>query len=286
MVLFLVMMGLFGNIQLGQQSGFFFLSKVFWLLFKPGNLFLYFFLFLLFFLLIRNLGNKLIIILMAISALAIAVLPVSSFFTHVLETRFEKPSPLPDKITGVVILGGVINPKLSFAREETQINSAIERIVEGVAIAKRYPTSKIIFSGGSGLVMEQKYKEADYAKTLFGQLGLSGSRLIFERMSRNTIENALFSKKIADPKYGEIWLLITSAFHMPRAVGVFRSTGWNVTPYPVDYSTYPDFSIGWNFDFGSGLSSINMVVHEYLGLLVYWITGKTNEFLPGPIWSR
>jgi len=105
---------------------------------------------------------------------------------------------------------------------------------------------------------------------------------VFEDASRNTVENAEFSHRLAQPKSGETWLLVTSAFHMPRAVGCFRRAGWNVVAYPVDHSTAGESEPPIQFNFGSGLGGLRAAVHEYLGLFFYWIGGKTDALFPAP----
>ena len=107
------------------------------------------------------------------------------------------------------------------------------------------------------------------------------SRIILENKSRNTAENAAFSKAIANPKPGERWVVITSAAHMPRAMGVFRAAGFDVEAYPVDWRTQRTGgpAIKW---FVRGLADIDDAAHEYVGLLVYWLTGRSSELFPGP----
>ena len=115
--------------------------------------------------------------------------------------------------------------------------SAAGRLIEAAVLAHRYPNARIIFSGGSANLISADAREADYAAAMFESLGVSRERLTMERRSRNTQENAEFSKVIAAPKSGERWLLVTSAYHMPRSVGLFRKAGFAVEPYPVDWRT-------------------------------------------------
>lgn len=140
-----------------------------------------------------------------------------------------------------------------------------------------------MFSGGSGVLGHQEPKEAHYVAPVFARLGLDPTRIVFEDRSRNTAENAQLSKKKMNPTAGENWLLVTSAFHMPRAVGSFRKVGWPVIPYPVDYNTTGRGSGGGvSFRLSSGLSSTGAGLHEWLGLLFYRLTGRTDELYPGP----
>jgi uncharacterized SAM-binding protein YcdF (DUF218 family) len=126
-------------------------------------------------------------------------------------------------------------------------------------------------------------READYAAMVFDSLGIDRSRLIIERNSRNTLENAEFSKAIANPKRGERWLLVTSAFHMPRAVGLFRKAGFPVEPYPVDWRTGDKSDLA-SFAMAAtdGLLKTDIAVREWIGLIAYRLNGKTEDLLPGP----
>ena len=136
------------------------------------------------------------------------------------------------------MLGGSIDPELSVAHGVTVFKGSVDRIIAAAALAHRYPNARIVFSGGSAnLVADDAAKEADYAVSVFESLGIARSRLTMERRSRNTQENAEFSKALVAPKAGERWLLVTSAYHMPRSVGVFRKAGFAVEPYPADWRT-------------------------------------------------
>ncbi|MBL4690682.1 MAG: YdcF family protein [Rhodospirillales bacterium] len=162
------------------------------------------------------------------------------------------------------------------------INGAVERVYEMAVLSRRYPKARLVFSGGSGSLLYQEYKESRAVAPLLGQLGIDPGRVIYEDQSRNTAENAVFSYRIVQPKKGETWLLVTSAFHMPRTIGSFRQVGWDVTPYPVDYSTRKTRTLPVQFNFAGGLNSLGGTVHEFLGLLFYWLDGKTDELFPGP----
>jgi uncharacterized SAM-binding protein YcdF (DUF218 family) len=126
------------------------------------------------------------------------------------------------------------------------------------------------------------HKESDFAPGLMAELGIDPARVIFERDSRNTYENALYTKRLAEPGPDEVWLLVTSAFHMPRAVGVFRQAGWRVVPYPVDYQSGGLDHAGLGFDLVGGLDLIDLAVHEWLGLGAYRAFGWTDALYPGP----
>lgn len=219
--------------------------------------------------------------------LLVAVLgwsPLGNALTVPLEERFP---PWQDggggPITGVVVLGGSVTADVSTARNVTVLNEAAERLTAAAALARKYPQAKIIHSGGDNGLLFTSGVESVPAMTLLADLGVPADRLIAEDRSRNTVENALFTKRIADPKPGERWLLVTSAYHMPRAIGVFRKVGFPVEPYPVDWRTrgrvdlYRPF-----FSIGDGLRRTDTAVREWVGLVVYRVTGRTASLFPGP----
>ena len=161
---------------------------------------------------------------------------------------------------------------------------AADRVIEAAALARRYPKARIIYSGGSANLIAADAREADYAAAIFERLGIAKERLIMERRSRNTQENAEFSKALAAPKSGERWLLVTSAFHMPRSVGMFRKAGFAVEPYPVDWRTGGSRRSAGIFAVlrSTGWSGPKSPCANGSGLVAYWVAGKTSEFFPGP----
>jgi uncharacterized SAM-binding protein YcdF (DUF218 family) len=163
------------------------------------------------------------------------------------------------------------------------VRAAADRIIAAAALAREYPNARVVFSGGSPNLISNDAKEADYAGAIFESLGIAKSRLIMERRSRNTIENAEFSKALVAPQAGERWLLVTSAYHMPRSVGLFRKAGFAVEPYPVDWRIGGRQSL---FAFTNiavdGLARTDLAMREWMGLIAYRATGKIDELLPGP----
>jgi uncharacterized SAM-binding protein YcdF (DUF218 family) len=151
-----------------------------------------------------------------------------------------------------------------------------------VELARRFPNARVIFSGGSAALFPQA-TEAEFALRLFERLGLPPGRVIAEDNSRNTVENARFSKEVAKPKPGERWLLVTSAYHLPRAMGVFRKAGFPVEAYPVDWRTRGARDVLRPFPtLGDGLRRTDTAVREWVGLLMYRLTGRSDELFPGP----
>jgi uncharacterized SAM-binding protein YcdF (DUF218 family) len=225
-------------------------------------------------------GARTLVTTIVLIALVCAVLPVGPAALAFLEDRFPAPAVLPERVDGIVVLGGDFNTSMAEARGP--LAAAPPRLMAFANLAREYPDARLIFSGGAGTLSRPDLREADQAPALLAYLGLDPQRVIFERESRNTVENAEFTYKVAKPKAGEVWLLVTSAFHMPRAMGTFRRAGWTVVPYPVDYQTGPGLRQGLRFGFDGGLTAASVALHEYLGLAVYYALGRTDALLPGP----
>ena len=138
---------------------------------------------------------------------------------------------------GIVILGGAITEDVSAARGAVALNEAAERLTVGAELARRYPDARIVFSGGNNALIFDGVPEAAFAVQELQALGVAHERITADEQSRNTIENAVFSRLIANPKPGERWLLVTSAYHMPRAIAAFRAAGFPIEAYPVDWRT-------------------------------------------------
>jgi len=163
------------------------------------------------------------------------------------------------------------------------ISGAADRIVSAATLAHRYPNARLVYTGGSPNVLNNDAKEADYATGLFQGLGIAKSRLTMERLSRNTVENAEFTKDLVKPKPGERWLLVTSAYHMPRSMGLFRKAGFPVEAYPVDWKVGTEEDLlKYYVNANAGLGRIDLGAREWLGLIANRLTGKSDTLLPGP----
>ena len=199
-----------------------------------------------------------------------------------LENRFPIMKNLPSKVDGIIALGGVVNQFVTQARGQVSIGGAAERLTEFAKLAKLYPEAKAVFTTGSGSLTKQDLKEADFIPPVLENLGLERSRVIYENQSRNTYENAIFSKALLKPDTNEKWILVTSAFHMPRSISVFRKIGWNVIPYPVDFSMTGEAPEVISFSPTVGLSRFSSALHEWVGLFVYYFTDRSSEIFPKP----
>ena len=220
------------------------------------------------------------------SLIVLAILglsPAGNALILPLEERFPRWDATRGAPDGIVVLGGAISPDVSAARDEVALNEAAERLTVAAELARRYPDARIVVSGGSGALIYDEGAEAPLALRLLESLGIPRARITLEDRSRNTVENAVFSKAIVQPKPGERWLLVTSAHHLPRAVGVFRKAGFPVEAYPVDWRTRgPEDALRPFASVGDGLRRSDTAVREWVGLAVYWLTGRSSELFPAP----
>ena len=212
----------------------------------------------------------------------VTVFPVGTWLFHILESRFPPIMP-PSSIDGIVVLGGSSRQSLTAERGQVALKESAERLTPFVTLARRYPDARLVFVGGSSSLTRPDLTEAADARQIFSELGLDVGRVHYETRSRNTYENALLSLAIAKPLGGEKWLLITSAFHMPRTIGAFRKAGWkNIIPYPVDYRTMIEEKPKIGFIFSDAIASFSVGLHEWTGLTFYWFKGRSNAFFPSP----
>ncbi|MGH6801234.1 MAG: YdcF family protein [Methylocella sp.] len=220
----------------------------------------------------------------AIITLAACLLtPLGALLLRPLEERFPQPPADIPAPAGIIVLGGALDTEKSEARGQVALTADAARMTAGIELARRYPSSRLVFTGGSAGLLIKERAEAIGARKLWLSLGVPEERMTFEKKSRNTWENALFTRDLVKPKPEETWFLVTSAWHMPRSVGIFRSLGFEVIPYPVAYCTFGD-----ERDFLQPASTIDKVlmldngVREWAGLLAYRLAGKTDALFPAP----
>lgn len=168
--------------------------------------------------------------------------PLGAYFARPLEDRFPA-AEATGSFDGIVALGG-----------------GLSRMLEGYRMARLHPEAKLIVS---------VHNDPHTTELLDSDIGVR-PRVIFDTISRSTRENAMVAAQLAPPHPGQRWLLITSGAHMPRAVGVFRKAGFDVTPWPV------------NTDAEATRLSWRVAVHEWLGLAKYRLAGWTDDLFPGP----
>ena len=262
---------------------FYLLSKLFWLVAQPSMACM---LMIAIGLLITKrrlaLGRNLAII-GVVLLMAFSVSPLPNWLIYPLEQRFAGvPKPQAyEGIAGIIMLGGFEEGPLSRQRHAMMVSDAGERLLEGLLLARRLPDAKVIFTGGSFDPEERGGSEA--VAEYLASSGISPSRVVIEAKSRTTFENATFLKLALRPKPGERYVLVTSAFHMPRSVGVFRAQGFDVLPDPVDFRTVGVDSLTMPYAFpADGLRNAEFALKEWVGLIAYWLSGRTSELWPGP----
>lgn len=260
---------------------FFLLSKLIWLFISPDSLLLILLLITLV-LLYKNKIKQAKVLLSTISGVVvfISLFPIGEWLLYPLESHFQNNPTLPAQVDGIIVLSGSEDTLLSSVWNQVEVGNAAERNLSFLTLARKYPKAKLVFTGGTGSLINQEYKAADVAKKLFEQQAFDIKRILFERESRNTYENAIYSKKIVKPLANEKWLLITTSWHMPRSVGIFCKAEWPVIPYPVDHQTNKDNLFRIDFDLLNNLYTLRTAIKEWLGLVAYRLTGKTTSFLP------
>lgn len=197
----------------------------------------------------------------------LSIEPVRDLIILPLENRYP---PLPKDILlkneHLVILGGGIIPRSPETGGASLSPGACKRTVYGGILARRYDLD-ILTTGGIVLSKKIETPEAAAAEKLLIATGLSPDRITAETRSTNTWENALYARE----KTGAgMIVLVTSAYHMPRAFKSFEAAGFCVIPAPTDYrgnrhgygllSFLPDSSV---------FEESSLGIHEYLGLLYY-----------------
>ncbi len=263
---------------------FFYSAKIGWFLIQPSSLILLLILFSALLLWTRWawFGRRMVL-LGALLFLIAGLSPLGHIMYIPLEDRFERADLKNIKPDGIIVLGGAEETLIAEARNVPALNEAGERILETAMLAWRFPETRVVFTGGTANILYGGVSEADSARTHLTSLGLSADRLILEDKSRDTYENALYTRVLLAPKPGERWLLVTSAGHMPRAVGCFRALGFDVLPWPVDYRTRGKEDMMRMFDKPSqGLRRVDRAAREWIGILVYYVLGRTNSLFPAP----
>jgi uncharacterized SAM-binding protein YcdF (DUF218 family) len=222
--------------------------------------------------------------LFGLAALLIAGLtPLANVVLLPLESRFPRPS-LEDMgpVRGMIILGG-FEDMTAERGAGLGLNEAAERVTEAARLARLMTGLRVVFTGGAaGLLRDDPAQGRQVARWL-GDMGIAPARILLEERSRNTWENATETRRLLGPAASGRWLLVTSAAHMPRSIGVFRQAGFDVVAFPVDFRT-----AGWSaavrgFDsLGAGLRRLDDGSREWIGLLSYWLLGRSSALFPGP----
>ena len=261
----------------------FYLSKFLWYLFNPFNFILYllilsvilnFFKFLKF--------SKIILYFTFLLFFITGVLPTGSYLFYLLEKNYHDKINLPEKVDGIIVLSGATNPFLTKEHDQITLNNSVERLTESIQLIKKYPEAKVFFAGGSGSMQHTDLRHSDVAKKFYESLDVNMKNIFFENESRNTYENIAFAQEKFSPNRGEKWVLVTSAFHLRRAVYIGEKLGWEFIPYPTDYRQPKKFK--WIdpfnfFDFFDNLRFFQESSHEWIGIIYYYLMGRSSRIL-------
>lgn len=265
-----------------MSSIFFWISKIFWLMFSPDLLLVLCILISCILLWIKAYKKALILsTILSIGVLIITVFPIGSWLLYPLENRFLPPAALPESVDGIIMLAGSEDILKTDVWKQVELGDGAERYLAFMRLVRIYPDAKAVFTGGTGELTHRNLKSTLTGKMLLKEQGLDISKIIFESNSRNTYENALFTQKMINPLPGEKWILVTSAYHMPRSVGIFSKLGWKVIPFPVDHQTDPTSLFRLTMNFSGNFSHLQTGIKAWIGLAAYYITGKTDCFFPG-----
>jgi len=256
-------------------------SHILWAVIEPSTLLLVVALAGMIGLVLRRGSNvALVFALFGVGGLALCtVLPIGVWAMRPLEGRFPAVPDLPEHVDGIILLGGFLDLKQSSDLGRPVLNEAAGRIPPFVALAQYYPQTALVFSGGDPEVFGRGTTEAAVTRQLFDQLGLASKHIRYENRSRNTHENAVYSRALVKPAPGQHWLLVTSAVDMPRAVGCFRAVGWPVIPYPADYHAA---HAGLFPGLRNGFMTFDWAIHEWIGLVYYRLRGWIPSLFPAP----
>ena len=260
---------------------FFYLSKIFWMIATPLS-FIWVLVIIGFGLRYwkKALGNQLLAVTAALFVI-IGFLPIGYNMMVLLERQYERPSPMPPNIDGIIVLGGAFNSTLSDKTGMMSANGNINRMIDFVDLANKYPKVKLVFAGGSSSMHTPERKEADDAKDFLKIIGMNTNNIIFERESRNSYENIKNSYDLLKPKPNEKWIVITSSFHMPRVIGIFKQQKWNVIPYPSGPKTDGHYKI-FPKPFGvvGSFFMLGKAMKEFIGSAIYYVSGKSSFVFP------
>ena len=190
-----------------------------------------------------------------------------------LENRYPVPAAgVVERQVGVIVLGGAVGHPDSFqAHGQVPLGEGAERMTVPLALLRQYPSLELVFSGGEGRLVATGVSESELVDAFYQQQGLAMARVRLENGSRTTRENAQQVAKMLGERCQQPWLLVTSAWHMPRSMAEFEAVGCQVTPYPVDFRRGGDTSLT-EYSLAYSLVRWQVALHEWLGLWVYGLT--------------
>lgn len=230
-------------------------------------------------LLFRKRGGRCLTSIGVILFVICGVFPTGYNMLSCLEQRYQTPQ-LEGYVSGIIVLGGTFKTESAAAQQDRlSVNDNVERVLDAIILHDKHPESLIVFSGGNGVLGGHGGAEAKYIKRFIDDIAPNDAGyVLYEEQSRNTYENAVMTKEMIGPLKGEQWVLITSAYHMSRAMDVFQAIGWNVIPYPSDYRTNFDYKFMPDITkIQRNFGMLDLALHEVVGRFLYRLTGKTSS---------
>ena len=220
-------------------------------------------------------GASLLVLIVLAAALGALFLPFDDWLAADVESRVAPPDELPAEVDGIVVLGGAVEWRVSAARGRLAVDGAGERLMAAKALKQRYPQARLVLTGLFAETVAADFRREPRVESLL--FGPEMGDVLFLGAARSTYEDALVTLETVAPASGETWLLVTSALHMPRALGTFRQLGWSPVPYPVDYRTTGAAGLRWRPNLGETLAELDRVVREVGALWIYRRTGRLAE---------
>ncbi|WP_168173672.1 YdcF family protein [Thalassospira sp. TSL5-1] len=235
----------------------------------------------------RKLGHHLLVVI-AVCCVFVSLIPVGEIGVRILEDRFPKPSfenIATQDIAGVIVLAGAVDGDQYVGRDQVEYNAAADRVLEMLALARQLPKLPVIFTGGDNVINTRKFSEAIAVRNDLDRRKLDRDNIFYEEKSRNTAENAAYSHQMIAEKWpgkaDGTWILVTSARHMPRAMGVFRRYDWSIIAWPVDYIARPQRHLT-DINVSHSIKMLEDALKEFVGLTAYYWTGRTTTWFPAP----
>ncbi|MBY0501852.1 MAG: YdcF family protein [Alphaproteobacteria bacterium] len=222
----------------------------------------------------RQKGGKRLLIISCFGLCFLGVIPISLWLFENLENRFPKLEHIPSDAKGIIFLGGNFDQMTTLGRNEIAYNLTAGKFIRFIELEKKHPHLQLVMTGTK--------LETEAAQKEFTALGIDFHHIHFDDDSKNTKDNAARTADLLKPKPDEKWVLVTSAYHMPRSVGLFRKAGFNVIPYPVDYHTPGKYEMWFFLGLKLSLDGWHASSREWLGMFMNYLMGRSNELYPSP----
>ena len=216
----------------------------------------------------------------AIAIFFVAGNPTLASALHGHHERTYLPLPVADypEVDAIIALGGGLGVPLP-PRLSPDLQGAADRLLHTARLYHAGKAPRVILTGGNIFPQPGMQPESFYAAELLEEWGVPASAIIIEDQSRNTYENAVYTKRLMDKNDIDTVLLVTSAMHMPRALATFRSNGIDAIPAPTDYGTVAYDQPGvlsWIPTLGA-VQTVTGVIYESLGILIYRYRGWIRD---------